>query len=103
MDRTLSINRVPAGRVCRAEELDVKADPHNRFLNRQARNAFGRRPCGSARGSPDHAKPSQEAPRDLHVKLGCSEAFSIFSQTDLPGEAASCGRGEYVSDTEFFA
>jgi hypothetical protein len=85
MDRTLAINGIPAGRIGRAEVLHLQTDTNVGALNIQTCNLGGRFPGRSTRGTTQNMYPADLSLCDLGFKLGRSESFAIFAQTNLPG------------------
>ena len=103
MDRTLTVDGVPSGRVRRAIKLDVQTDAPDGLFRRQPDDAQGRFP-GRPAGCPPHhfnaldARVGYDGP-----KFGGSEVLSVCSQADLPGQAASGGGGKNPFKFDFFA
>lgn len=102
MDRTLTVNRVPAGRIGAAEELCFQADAGDRLLHGKVQYLLRGLPGRPAGCAPHHIDPNQFFTGCLDGKFRCPEFPAVFSQTVLPGETASGGRAKHPRDAVFF-
>jgi hypothetical protein len=102
MDRTLTINRIPASRICRTVKLGVKADLPHGILDGMANQPSCRLP----------RRPTGCAANDFHIgylsifnfdsKFWSSEMVTIIAKANLPWKATSGGRGNQAFTGYFF-
>jgi hypothetical protein len=91
MHRAFSIDRIPAGWIGAAEKLYVQADTDGRFCCGQADNALNRLPGRTAGSPPVYDDIVDLSIRDLNFEFRSTKAFSIVTQTALPGKTTSRG------------
>ena len=102
MNRALAVYRIPSRGVSGAEKLGLQANARERLIDRQIFYT-GRRFPGCATGSsPANPEAGDSALGQLNLEFGQAEPFPVWTQADLPGQAASCGRGEDAFDRGFF-
>jgi hypothetical protein len=97
MDRAFSINRVPVGWVCAAEKLNFQPEACGRLGRIPSDNFRCRFPGGATGRTSLNGNFLDFTLCNLHIQFRGAEPFSIGSQTILPGEATSGGRGDNVS------
>lgn len=85
MNGALAVYGIPAGGISGTEILDLQPDADVGAFNTQARNLGGRFPGCPTRGATQHTYPADLPLRYFGFKLGGSETFTIFAQTNLPG------------------
>ena len=93
MDRTVSGDRVPGGRIRGTEKLNRESDAHHGIRRCESDDPAGRLPgrtAGRAANDLDIRDFSLDH-RDGEFRR--TKAFAIASQADLPGETASGRRG----------
>ena len=102
MNRAVAGYRIPARGVSRTEILGLQANACKRFIDRQIFYPGCRFP-GCATGSPpSNPEAGNSALGQLNFEFGPAEFFSILTQTDLPGQAASCRWRERAFDRGLF-
>lgn len=89
VDRAFPMNRIPPGRIGRAEILNLEPDPDNGLLLRQADYTPDSVPGGSAGGSSKDVNTFYLAVGQPYRKLRSAELISIPPQGHLPGKPAS--------------
>ncbi len=94
MDRTLAVNRIPAGRICRTVKLGVKTDLAHRILDRVADQPFCRLPRRPAGCPANDVYIGNLAILNFDSKFRGTEMLTIVAKADLPWKATSGGRGE---------
>ena len=92
--RTLTMYWIPARGICTAEELCLQADAYLCFFYGQSLYPFGSVPGCSARCTSAYLDAVNFAVRYLHSKLRRAKMFTILTQADLPGKAASGWGGQ---------
>jgi hypothetical protein len=103
MNRAFTVDGIPAGRIGDAEKLGLKTDAHDRFLNFTADDLLARIPAGAAGCTPDDLYIADFAVFDNDSIFRCTKLFAVGFQADLPGQPASCRRGEDPFDAMLFA
>jgi hypothetical protein len=102
MNRALAVYRIPSRGVSRTEILGLQANVRERLIDGQIFYTGCRFP-GCATGSPPaNPEVGNSALCQLYLEFGQAEPFSVWTQADLPGQAASCGRGKDAFDRGFF-
>ena len=92
--RTLTMYWIPARGICTAEELCLQADAYLCFFYGQSLYPLGSVPGCSARCTTAYLDAVNFAVRYLHSKLRRAKMFTILTQADLPGKAASGWGGQ---------
>ena len=91
MNRTFSIDRIPAGWIGAAKKLYFQSDTDGRFCQGKSDDALDRLPGGAAWGASFNVNVGDLAVRYLNFEFRRTEAFFIFTQAALPGKSTSCG------------
>lgn len=94
VDRAFPMNRVPSGRIGRAEILHFKADASDRFFRGQMDDSAGSLPGGPAGSSANHFDLLEPAVCGPGLEFRRSELVSVPAQAVLPGKSASGRRGQ---------
>ena len=94
VDRAFPVNRVPSGRVGRAEILHFQTDAIDRFIRGQMDDSTGSLPGGPAGRSANHVDLLEPAVCDPGFEFRRSELISVPAQAVLPGKSASGRRGQ---------
>lgn len=102
MDRTFTVDRVPASRVCRAEKLRLNTYFSSSVVNRCANYFTCSIPGRGTRCASHYPDLTYGVVLNLNLIFRSTKVFSIFSQANLPGKTTS-GRGsEYPLTWNFF-
>jgi hypothetical protein len=91
MNRAFSIDRVPAGWIGAAKKLHFQSDTDGRLCCGQADNAFDCLPGRATWGASFDGDIVYLSVSYLNFEFRSTEAFSIVTQTTLPGKTASRG------------
>ena len=102
MNRAVAGYRIPARGISRTEILGLQANACKRFIDRQIFYPGCRFPGCTTGSSPANPEAGNSALLQLNLEFGQAEPFSVWTQADLPGQAASCGRGEDAFDRGLF-
>ena len=94
VDRTLTMYWIPARGICRTEVLCLQANTYLCLFYGQSLYPLGSVPGCSARCTSAYLDAVNFAVRYLHSKLRRAKIFTILTQADLPGKAASSWRGQ---------
>ena len=96
MNRAFAVYRVPSRGVSRTEILGLQADARDRLINGHIYYPGCCFPGSTAGSPPANPEAGNSALLQLNLEFGQAEPFSVWTQADLPGQAASCRRGEYA-------
>ncbi len=92
VDRTFTVDGVPAGRVGHAQVLDLQANAYGRLFHRHSDDARGGLPGGAAGGAAKDLHRFNLAVNRRDLEFRAAEMTTVPPQTSLPGKAASGGR-----------
>lgn len=102
MHRAFGVNRIPSGRIGRAEILNLQTDFCDGLFRRQILDPGCRFPGRAARRAAHNLDFRYPVGRQPDFKFGRAKLFSILSQTILPGQTASRRRRKDAAALNLF-
>jgi len=103
MDGAVPGDGVPGGRICGTEKLNLQTEAHHSDRGCETDDPMRRLPCRPAWRAANHFNIRDFSVDHLDCEFRRTKAFTIASQADLPGEAASGWRGVDVRTAVFLA